>query len=124
MAATALLIPAGASAATWEYTVYLSKTAVYTHWTYAHEVLWTGNGSTISPHQVADWSAYTSFGYTWQDRADSSTFTYTSGGVQYKRKQTNGYYKFGICPVCDEDFPYVKTTVGAGGEHWTNSSGY
>lgn len=64
------------------------------------------------------------FGYYWEDRADGSTFTYTDSGVQYKRKQTNGYYKFGICPACDHDYPYIKTTVGAGGQHWKNSSGF
>lgn len=119
-----LLTGAGvASAATYEYNIYLSRTNP-TVWTYRHQVLWTGNGSTISAYTVNDWSTYTAFGWSFTDTADEATFTYTDGGVQYKRKTTNGYYKFGVCPVCDEDFPWVEATVGAGGQHFTNGTGY
>ncbi|MDF1598055.1 MAG: hypothetical protein P1T08_18440 [Acidimicrobiia bacterium] len=114
-----------AEAATWSLQYDLYRTGVYPlRWAYRHQVLWTGNGSTISAHSVTDNKLSSDPGWTFTDMADDDTFTYTSGGVQYKRKQTNASFKFGICPACLDDHPWVESTVGAGGQHWMNGSGY
>ncbi len=114
-----------AYASTWSYTVDVTRTtAGIKDFTYRHQILWSGNGSTISSYQASDWSQYTAVGWAFTDLADEGTFTYTSNGVQYKRTTTNAKYKFGFCPVCINNYPWAETTVGAGGQHWLNSSGF
>ena len=114
-----------AEATSWslQYDLYRTGLAPF-RWSYRHQVLWTGNGTTISAHQVTDKKLSADPGWSFTNSADDPTFTYTSGGVQYKRKQTNGYFKFGICPACDEDHPWIEATVGAGGQHWKDGHGY
>jgi hypothetical protein len=95
-------------------------------WTYEQEIVWTGNGSTISAYTPTDNSNYKATGWTWSDSADDATSTYTSGGVQYKRKRTNGWYGFAcVSGVClDEDLPWVKSTVGGDGSYANNGKGW
>jgi hypothetical protein len=72
-----------AASGTWVYTSLLSKyISGSKQWTYEQEIVWTGNGSTISAYTPTDNSNYKATGWTWSDPADDPTSTYTSGGVQ------------------------------------------
>lgn len=53
-----------AYASTWSYTVDVTRTtAGIKDFTYRHQILWSGNGSTISSYQASDWSQYTAVGW-------------------------------------------------------------
>lgn len=112
-----------ASAGTREYNLYLTRTNPRVR-TYRHQVHFSGNGTVITSYTVNDWSTYTAIGWAFTDIADEAVFTYTANGVQYKRKTTNGHYNFGIWPLVDDDYAWIESTVGAGGQHWMNGSGY
>lgn len=118
-------VQAAAASSTWQYTVYLKMISVLgaTDWNYAHRITWTGNGSTISMYSPEDWSAYKAAGWGWVDTADGPTTSYSSGGIAYKEKQTNGRYYLGINGVITIDCdPYIRSKVGANSFHSTLAS--
>lgn len=111
------------STSCWSWDIYyIRTTAGLTEYIYAQHVFWCGDGADISSYSYYDYSDYTAWGNSYQGNIGKSTYSWWSGGKEYRRFFTQGKYSlaFGLW----HETPWIKSKIRGDGSHWVEDTGH